>query len=104
MLAACGGADAPSRADDAYVRDVFDGFADRFDEQLLHNLGYRAPQVLVEALGRVLGEPVAALSVLDAGCGTGPCAPLLRTWAPTRRRSGAAGMVQVVEMSVVGGS
>ncbi|MHB1057631.1 MAG: tetratricopeptide repeat protein [Rhodanobacter sp.] len=81
MLAACGGADAPSRADDAYVRDVFDGFADSFDEQLLNNLGYRAPQVLVDALGRVLGEPGAALDVLDAGCGTGLCAPLIRPWA-----------------------
>lgn len=81
MLAACGGADAPPRADDAYVRDVFDGFADSFDEQLLNNLGYRAPQVLVETLGRVLGEPAAALDVLDAGCGTGLCAPLIRPWA-----------------------
>jgi predicted TPR repeat methyltransferase len=81
MLAACGGADMPSRADDAYVRDIFDGFADSFDEQLLNNLGYRAPQVLVDALGRMLGEPAAALSVLDAGCGTGLCAPLIRPWA-----------------------
>lgn len=81
MLAACGGADAPSRADDAYVRDIFDGFADSFDEQLLNNLGYRAPQVLVDALSRMLGEPAAALSVLDAGCGTGLCAPLIRPWA-----------------------
>src|SRR6185312_7115402 len=37
MLAACGGADAPVRAGDAYVRDIFDRFADSFDEQLLHN-------------------------------------------------------------------
>jgi predicted TPR repeat methyltransferase len=81
MLAACGGADAPARADDDYVRNVFDDFADSFDEQLLKNLGYRAPQVLTDALKQVLGAPQSRLDVLDAGCGTGLCAPLIRPWA-----------------------
>ena len=81
MLAACGGAEAPPRAADDYVRELFDGFADSFDEQLLKNLDYRAPQVLVEAIGGVLDAPEAALDVLDAGCGTGLCAPLLRPYA-----------------------
>lgn len=81
MLAACGGAEAPPRADDAYVREVFDRFADNFDEQLLQNLDYRAPQVLVDALAAVLPVPAGGLDVLDAGCGTGLCAPLLRPWA-----------------------
>ena len=95
MLAACGGADAPVRAGDAYVRDIFDRFADSFDEQLLHNLDYRAPQVLVDVLGTVLPAPDAALDVLDAGCGTGLCAPLLRPYA--RRLVGvdlSGGMVE----------
>ncbi|MET0331152.1 MAG: tetratricopeptide repeat protein [Dyella sp.] len=79
MLAACGGAEAPPRAEDAYVRDLFDRFAGNFDEQLLKNLGYRAPQVLIEALGAAAeGE---ALDVLDAGCGTGLCGPLIRARA-----------------------
>jgi predicted TPR repeat methyltransferase len=81
MLAACGGAQAPVRADDAYVRQVFDGFADSFDEQLLKNLDYRAPQVLAAALQGWLGAPQAGLDVLDAGCGTGLCGPLLRPLA-----------------------
>ncbi|KRA30314.1 methyltransferase [Rhodanobacter sp. Root627] len=81
MLAACGGADAPARADDDYVRNVFDGFAESFDEQLLKNLGYRAPQVLTDALTQVLEAPQSRLDVLDAGCGTGLCAPLIRPWA-----------------------
>jgi predicted TPR repeat methyltransferase len=81
MLAACGGAEAPPRADDAYVRAVFDGFADSFDEQLLQNLDYRAPQVLADALAAVLPPASASLDVLDAGCGTGLCAPLLRPHA-----------------------
>jgi predicted TPR repeat methyltransferase len=81
MLAACGGAAAPARARDAYVRAEFDSFANSFDEQLLKNLGYRAPQVLASALAEVLPPPGGVLDVLDAGCGTGLCAPLLRPFA-----------------------
>ncbi|AIF48228.1 methyltransferase [Dyella japonica A8] len=81
MLASCGGAETPPRADDAYVRNVFDGFADSFDEQLLKNLGYRAPQVLMETMAAVLNGPNATLHVLDAGCGTGLCGPLLSPYA-----------------------
>lgn len=81
MLASCGGDSAPARADDAYVREVFDNFAESFDEQLLHNLDYRAPQVLLAALAGVLGTPAAGLDVLDAGCGTGLCGPLARPYA-----------------------
>ncbi|HTV86855.1 MAG TPA: tetratricopeptide repeat protein [Dyella sp.] len=95
MLASCGGAPAPPRADDAYVRDTFDGFAESFDEQLLKNLGYRAPQVLADALAQVLPQPSGSLDVLDAGCGTGLCAPLMRPHA--RSLSGvdlSGGMVE----------
>jgi len=81
MLAACGGAQAPLRAADDYVREVFDAFADSFDEQLLKNLSYRAPQVLAEALNAILLGAVGDLHILDAGCGTGLCAPLLRPYA-----------------------
>jgi len=51
--------------------------------------------VLAEALGAVLPAPAAALDVLDAGCGTGLCAPLLRPHA--RRLAGvdlSGGMVE----------
>ncbi len=81
MLAACGGGVPPPRADDAYVRQVFNGFAESFDEQLLEKLNYRAPQVLIAALADRLDPPRAALDVLDAGCGTGLCGPLIRPYA-----------------------
>jgi len=81
MLASCGAAAPPPRAADDYVRDVFDGFADSFDEQLLNNLGYRAPEVLIGALLEKLPAAAAGLDVLDAGCGTGLCAPLIRAHA-----------------------
>ena len=95
MLASCGGEAAPARADDAYVRQTFDSFANSFDEQLLNNLDYRAPQVLVDALTHVLDAPQGVLDVLDAGCGTGLCGPLIRPYA--RQLSGvdlSGGMVE----------
>jgi predicted TPR repeat methyltransferase len=81
MLAACSGVDVPARASDAYVRKTFDRFAASFDAVLLQRLDYRAPELLCASLAEVLGSPESALEVLDAGCGTGLCAPLLKPYA-----------------------
>ncbi|CAN5670072.1 tetratricopeptide repeat protein [soil metagenome] len=81
MLAATGGGSVPDRAADDYVRRIFNQFADSFDEQLLQRLDYHAPQLLAASLAEVLGEPRGDLAVLDAGCGTGLCGPLLRPYA-----------------------
>jgi predicted TPR repeat methyltransferase len=80
MLAACSGRDVPRRAPDAYVRAVFDALAQGFDEHLGH-LGYRAPQLVADALAADAGPPRGELEVVDAGCGTGLCGPLLRPYA-----------------------
>jgi predicted TPR repeat methyltransferase len=83
MLAAMGGAHRPRRASDGYVRATFDDFAESFDRNL-EELGYRAPQVLWEAVSGACGlESRSALAVLDLGCGTGLCGPFLR---PVARR------------------
>jgi predicted TPR repeat methyltransferase len=81
MLAACSGVGVPARASDAYVRKTFDHFAASFDEVLLQRLDYRAPEVLCASLAEILGPPQSALDVLDAGCGTGLCAPFLKPYA-----------------------
>ena len=77
MLAACSGAVPPLRASDGYVRDTFDGFAGSFD-QVLDQLGYRAPALIGDWLERTLAPADASLAVADAGCGTGLCAGFLR--------------------------
>lgn len=86
MLAASTGENVPSRADDAYLTEMFDAFADSFDENL-SELGYRAPQLLAEAVAEKLGAQIEAnpggLDILDAGCGTGLCGPLLEPMART---------------------
>jgi predicted TPR repeat methyltransferase len=80
-IAAWTGEGVPKRASDEFVRQVFDRFADSFDDVLRGNLGYRAPELLADAIGDVCGPPAGSLDVLDAGCGTGLCAPTLRPYA-----------------------
>ena len=69
----------PLRAEDGYIRALFDGFAADFDRQLA-SLAYSVP-ALVETLDRLWPQPSAAMTVLDAGCGTGFSAPMLRPHA-----------------------
>jgi predicted TPR repeat methyltransferase len=76
MLSACTGRDVPARASDQYVESTFDHFADSFDAKL-DKLGYRAPELVAEALTRAYGGPEKGLVALDAGCGTGLCGPLI---------------------------
>jgi predicted TPR repeat methyltransferase len=82
MLAACSGHEVPARASDDYIRTTFDSFAASFDAKLAKLL-YRAPELVVEMLARAGADPGGNLDVLDAGCGTGLCGPLL---APYSRR------------------
>ncbi|OUL99164.1 hypothetical protein A8M77_27915 [Variovorax sp. JS1663] len=79
-LAACSGDAVPERAADAYVEKVFDGFAESFESKLAH-LQYRAPQLIETAVAEALGRPQPSFDVLDAGCGTGLCGPLLAPYA-----------------------
>lgn len=80
MLASVTGEDIPERCDDRYVRDTFDaGFAGTFDAQLAR-LEYKVPELLSAAV-RASSRKLVGLDVLDAGCGTGLCGPLVRTMA-----------------------
>ena len=76
MWAASNGQDSPDRSSDEYVRDTFDVFAHSFDLQL-ERLEYRAPELVHEAAQKACGSAT-GLDVLDAGCGTGLCGPLVR--------------------------
>ncbi len=58
------------RSDAGYVRHLFDQFSGDYDERMLGQLAYRAPQTLRELAQFVIpGET--GLAVLDLGCGTG---------------------------------
>lgn len=93
LLAASTGEGTPARANDGYIRQLFDDFAASFDENL-QALRYRAPELIADRLTSELAAH-ARHDILDAGCGTGLCGPLLRPRA--RRLIGvdlSAGMVE----------
>jgi predicted TPR repeat methyltransferase len=79
-LAGCTGVDVPERAQDPYVEGLFDRFAESFDAKLAA-LEYHAPQLVGDAVARLLPQPNKALRVLDAGCGTGLCGAYLAPYA-----------------------
>lgn len=64
-----------------YIVRRFDDYADHFDTNLVAHLDYRGPQVLAALLQAHLPAPDSTLDVLDAGCGTGLCAPVLAPYA-----------------------
>ena len=80
MLAACSGRDVPPRASDAFVEETFDSFAASFDSKLAQLL-YRAPALVAQMLAESEVEASKSLDVLDAGCGTGLCGPLIAPYA-----------------------
>jgi len=58
------------RADEGYVRHLFDQFSRDYDRRMLAELGYSAPSILRALADLVLGHET-NLAVLDLGCGTG---------------------------------
>ncbi len=81
MYAACTGENVPQRAGDVYVEQTFDRFAESFESVLNERLHYQAPQLCANLLARLLPAPSHQFVMLDAGCGTGLCGPLMAPWA-----------------------
>lgn len=102
LLAAHRSGNVPERASDEYVRAVFDRFASSFDSDL-ERLQYQGPQIIQQAMAERFvtssrqapssntnsgtdpnTNPDTSLNtILDAGCGTGLCGPILRPYAKT---------------------
>jgi len=80
MLAACTGRDVPLRASNAFIERTFNSFASSFESRL-QRLSYRAPALVAAMLQDAGLERSKHLDVLDAGCGTGLCGPLITPYA-----------------------
>lgn len=101
QLAALTQPDTPERASDAYVEAVFDSSANMFESKL-KLLEYRGPELIVDALRGLYPDAVAALDIVDAGCGTGLCGSLVLPWA--KRLSGvdlSGGMLALAEARTI---
>ena len=64
----------------AMTVELFDGFAPSYDK-VLKNIENRGPDIITQLLGELDLPKLRKLAVLDAGCGTGLCAPGLRPYA-----------------------
>jgi predicted TPR repeat methyltransferase len=73
LIDALDGVELP-RAPAAYVEDYFDRFAASFDHRLVEVLGYDAPAVMAQMIGKTRRR---FDHVLDLGCGTGLAAERL---------------------------
>lgn len=65
----------------AYVKQLFDEYADSFDAHLVKALAYNVPENLVQQLCSCLGPARGETDVLDLGCGTGLFAVALASLA-----------------------
>ncbi len=70
----------PERSENQLIVHIFDDFAESFDKKL-RTLEYKAPEFVGEAVRDIYAEPKGNLVILDAGCGTGLCGPMLRPFA-----------------------
>lgn len=61
------------KAPSAYIKELFDGYADHYDQHLCEALDYNAPHLLLK-ISRI--KKVG--SILDLGCGTGLCGPVFK--------------------------
>jgi len=70
-LALLGNSPVPDVLPPAYVSELFDQYAERFEGALLGQLEYRAPQQLREAVELARPFTTTGEKILDLGCGTG---------------------------------
>ena len=77
LLKAIDGDPSLPRSPDDYLIEYFDAFADGFDQQLVNQLGYDIPQKLCTLISNHISVHQ-RVDVLDIGCGTGLCGPLLK--------------------------
>ena len=92
---------AIATAPQGYVARLFDDYADRFDIHLQQSLSYNTPQVLAACVKDVLGvagKPMAGLSLLDLGCGTGLGAEALKDI--TTKRVGVDLSAKMIEKAI----
>jgi len=80
MVAAAQAIKTAPRSDPGYVRHLFDQFSADYDSRMIGQLGYAAPQILLDLAAMVMAGRD-RLSILDLGCGTGLAGLAFRPFA-----------------------
>jgi len=80
MVAALTGQQTVAQAPNLYLEMLFNQYAPHYDHHLEKILKYQVPQLMSETLQKVAD---AEGMILDLGCGTGLCGPLLKPHAKT---------------------
>src|SRR3954469_22555559 len=70
LIAAAEAISRAPRSDPGYVRHLFDQFSADYDRRMMGQLGYAAPQILLD-LAAMVKPGREHLLILDLGCGTG---------------------------------
>ena len=65
-------------APEKYIRELFDEYAERFDDHLTNTLEYKIPALMRQAVDALPDGPETFPRVLDLGCGTGMVAENFR--------------------------
>jgi predicted TPR repeat methyltransferase len=71
FLATLGAESTPDSSPSEYIRELFDGYAEKFDQHLVQELEYKTPELLNQFVRKALADDRTGLDVLDLGCGTG---------------------------------
>lgn len=84
-----------------FVAELFDSFADTFDDKLVKGLGYKVPQFVGNTAKELLLEKKDSHyeAVLDAGCGTGLAGRFLSPLLKSREQDGKGGVLIGVDAS-----
>jgi predicted TPR repeat methyltransferase len=81
FLASLGAEPAPGAAPTHLIRTVYDQHSAHYDQHMLGTLKYRIPDLLLDAMARLM--PPRDLDILDLGCGTGLLGARFRPLART---------------------
>jgi predicted TPR repeat methyltransferase len=79
VLASLGEEATPRTAPRDYVVNLFDWYAESFDSHLQGRLNYQTPELICAQIAQL--RPQGNIDILDLGCGTGLCGPLLKPLA-----------------------
>jgi predicted TPR repeat methyltransferase len=56
-----------------YIKNLFNAYADHYEEHLLQSLDYKVPEELYASVMHVIQNKNVSWDILDLGCGTGLC-------------------------------